>query len=109
MSGYQLIGLEIAQVIQYSNQGEANQTSSWTAVNILLMRTLWLRTGSLRVVLGEKLGKPGNTWKGEIAHEMALLYSVVVKSISTTNLNDFKVCYFRRDSAWRMEDWREVE
>ena len=29
--------------------------------------------------------------------------SAVVKSISMTNLNDFKVCYSRRDRAGRME------
>lgn len=38
---------------------------------------------------------------------MALLYSEVVQSISMTNLNDFKVCYSRRDRAGKMEDRRD--
>ena len=161
-----------------SKLGKANQTSNWTAVNIPLMRTLLLRTGSLHacsirkktrqtepaqqnnesLTLGgrdinntvllwwlsslpssemkvdtikllqrwvvkkketNKNRKTTNnnnafwegilchTWKGEIAHEMALLYSAVVKSISLTNLNDFKVCHSQRDRVGKMEDQRD--
>ena len=54
-TGYQLTGLEIAQVIQHPNRERQTKQATWTAVNIPLMRTLRLRTGSLHACsIGKK-------------------------------------------------------